>query len=220
MAVGCSGGSNAPAGPDLARLDHAVGAVAGARSEVLAVVDAVQQAATAVDATDAACSRGQGQAASAARRTATPLLRLATGALKVAAARVVTYRAALRELDAASDAVTGPPREALGRVVRDGQAEAIAIDRFGRTVSALWPEYLRLDTQEGTWIKRSLTPWYRSDQEGAGAYAVLVDETRSRLTAAREGLVKAATAVSGPSATQSATLKAADQALSGLRSPS
>ncbi|MCU1588354.1 MAG: hypothetical protein JWN31_1847, partial [Frankiales bacterium] len=59
--------------------------------------------------------------------------------------------------------------------------------------------------------------WYRTHQEGADAYAVLVSPQRTGLQAARTRLARAAATVSGPISAQSQTLRAANQALQSLR---
>ncbi len=98
-------------------------------------------------------------------------------------------------------------------------AEAQAVADFESVLKTAWQQYTSLDGQETVWIKRAVTPWYRSDQEGADAYAVLVGPGRRFLTIARTQLAAASRAVRGPVAVQAATLAAADKALSGLRKP-
>jgi hypothetical protein len=187
------------------------------RGFVLAAVDSVQKAATALDRTDEICVTGKGVEARTAHRIALPLTQKARESLSVLNRLATGYRGALRALEEASPAVDGNARTALTAVVRDGQAEAAAVERFRATAAALWPHYERLDTDEDTWITRAVTPWYRTDQEAASAYAVLVGGARPALEQARRGLASAAATVRGPSTTQSATLAAADRALSGLR---
>lgn len=133
---------------------------------------------------------------------------------------IANYRAALSSLDKARTAVSGAPRTALEAVVRDGQAEATAVAGFATTVRSAWQQYASLDGQERVWIKRAVTPWYRTDKEGADAYAVLVGPGRHFLEVARTQLARASAAVQTPTAVQAATLAAADRALSALRTPS
>ena len=184
---------------------------------MLASVDAVQSAATALDRADATCATGQGVAARSAHLAALPLTHRAHVALARLDGQVAAYRRALVVLLGASSTVDGAGRAALRDVVRDGQSEAKAFGAFRVTATALWPAYDRLNDDEELWITRAVMPWYRTPQEGAAAYAVLVDDHRAALTTARSHLAAAAAAVAGPSAAQSASLAAADRALSGLR---
>ena len=201
----------------LARLDAAVRAVSADRGFLLQAVDAVQRGASALDATDQVCTTGEGVAARTSHRASLPLSHQSRLAISLLPRRIAAYRQALTGLAAASPLVTGPGRAALADVVRDGQAEAAGIAAFDAQVAGVWPAYDQLDTDEDTWITRAVTPWYRTPQEGASAYAVLVDSHRAALEAARRSLGAAAEAVSGPSMTQSATLAAADKALAGYR---
>ncbi len=193
--------------------------VSADRGFVLAAVDAVQKGATALDRTDEACISGKGSRARDTRQAGRPVVQKAREALSVLTKRVATYRSSLRALGVVSTAVEGTERDALAAVVRDGVAEAIAVERFRRDVAALWPRYDELEQISDTWITRALTPWYRTDQEGASAYTILSEPTRPALDAARAALGAAAAAVRGPSMISSGTLAAADRALSGLRAP-
>ncbi|MGZ6826702.1 MAG: hypothetical protein ACXVGH_07900, partial [Mycobacteriales bacterium] len=85
---GCSGGgSGSPArvvvsaGP-VDRLNTAVRAVAADRTALLGSLDAVQRAATALDAADAACATGDGIAARRVHRAAEPLVGPAAAAVR------------------------------------------------------------------------------------------------------------------------------------------
>jgi len=91
--------------------------------------------------------------------------------------------------------------------------------RFRAAVAPLWPAYDALEGAEGTWSTRAVSGWYRSKDEAANAYAVMVSRNRPALEKARTGLGSAADAVSGPTRAQSATLASADQALASLREP-
>ena len=82
LLVGCAGGTRPqpqpqPTGGGLTRLDLAVRAVSADRASVLAGVDAVQKAASALDLTDEVCASGKGVAARTAYRAAEPLTRRA-----------------------------------------------------------------------------------------------------------------------------------------------
>ena len=201
----------------LARLDAAVRAVSANRGFLLASVDAVQKGASSLDATDQVCTTGEGVAARTSHRVSLPLTHQARVALTVLPRQVAAYRSSLVGLAAASPLVGGAARESLVNAVRDGQAEATAVEAFRAQAARVWPEYDHLDADEDTWITRAVTPWYRTPQEGAAAYAVLVDDHRAALDAARRSLGAAAEAVSGPSMAESVTLAAADKALAGFR---
>ncbi len=205
------------AGP-LDRLDAVVRLVATDRRAVLAAVESVQVAATALDQTDQVCLTGNGIAARTSHRQATPLAQTAATRLRALTGTLAAYRAALGSLTAASVAVTGAARSALLRVVTAGQAEAVAVEAFRVRSNGVWPQYVALDGFEALWITRSVTPWYRTDQEGSNAYQVLVEDQRPALAAARTKLGNAVTAVQPAIEAQGSTLVAADQALSSVRS--
>jgi hypothetical protein len=194
-----------------------VQAVAQQRAALLADLQTVQMAATALDQTDMVCLRGDGSAARVSRRKAAPLAAEAGAALGRIRPQVASYRTALLALSAASGAVTGQAAAALTQVVTSGQQEATALDRFRGEAAAVWPSYRRLEGQEGLWITRALTPWYRSAQEGASAYSVLVENDRSTLNAARTRLGTASSAVTAPIEAQASSLQAADSALASVR---
>ena len=202
------------------RLNGAVTAVATARGPLLRSIEAVQAGARALDATDAICAQGHGVAARASQRAGADAVSSAAAAVRGLPTLIANYRAALTSLDKARTAVSGAPRTALEAVVRDGQAEATAESEFAATVRSAWQQYASLDGQERVWIKRAVTPWYRTDKEGADAYSVLVGPGRHFLEVARTQLAEASAAVQTPTATQAATLAAADRALSALRTPS
>lgn len=226
LAVGLAACSNAAVPPnqsgvsvDVARLDAAVVRLSAARRPVLAEADAIQAAASALDQVDAVCATGDGVRASTAYREAEPKVAAARRAMADLPVALAAYSRALSTLGAEVDAGSAPVRKALAAVVVDGRAEAAALSRFRTSVGLLWPSYDLLASQEQTWITRALTPWYRSASEGAAAYAVLTTNGRTELTSARESLAAAARLLSGPSATQSATLLAADRVLARQRTP-
>ena len=219
--TGCSASSGAPSrgGVEVQRLDAAVVGLSAARRPLLADIDAVQAAATALDEVDAVCATGDGVKARTAYRAAEPKVLAARRALSDLATGVGRYGQALSTLSAEVDAGSAAVRTALTAVVRDGRKEASAMASFRTAVGLLWPSYDLLASQEQTWITRAVTPWYRSASEGASAYAVLTSHGRSELTGARESLATAAHVLNGPSAVQSATLQAADQVLARQRTP-
>jgi hypothetical protein len=217
--AGCSASSGLPSqgGVEVQRLDAAVAGLSAARRPLLADVDAVQAAATALDEVDAVCATGDGVKARTAYRAARPKVLAAQQALSDLAAGVGRYEQALSTLSAEVDAGSAAVRKALTAVVRDGRKEASALGSFRTSVGLLWPSYDLLVSQEQTWITRAVTPWYRTASEGASAYAILTSHGRSQLTDARESLATAAHVLAGPSAVQSATLQAADQVLAQQR---
>ena len=221
LVAGCSSGAPPPGAAttsgSLDRLDAAVRAVSADRREVLAAAAAVQAAAAALDAADEVCATGRGVAARAAHDRAVPLVRAAGTAFARLAAVVPSYQASLTSVGAASVAVQGAARQALLRVVTVGTDEADALERFRVVAVRAWPQYAALDAAEDTWIVRAVTPWYRTDQEAAAAYVVLVEDRRSALVAARTSLGDAAAALRAPISAQSSTLAAADQALASVR---
>ena len=216
---GCSTSSAPPTqgSVDVQRLDGAVAGLSAARRPLLAAVDAVQSAATALDEADAVCATGEGARAQTAYSAARPKVLAARKALADLTSGVAGYEKALSTLGAELDAGSATVRKALSAVVRDGKAEAAALGRFRTSAGLLWPSYDLLASQEQTWITRSLTPWYRSAKEGASAYAILSSHGREELTTARESLATAAHVLNVPSAIQSATLQAADQVLAQQR---
>jgi hypothetical protein len=202
---------------DLRRLDAAVAGLSVARRPLLSEVDALQAAASALDAVDAVCATGAGVRAQAAYRIARPKVSAARTVLTDLPMGVTAYEKALAVLAGELDAGSTPVRTALSAVVRDGRAEAAGISRFRTSVGLLWPSYDLLASQEQTWITRAVTPWYRSGSEAASAYAILTSHGRTELTTARAALATAAHLLNVPSAVQSATLQAADQVLSQQR---
>lgn len=211
-------GRTPPPGPGpLDRLDTAVRAVGSSRAAALGAVMAVQAGATALDATDQACTTGRGVAARTAYRQGAPRVARARAGLQDLSRLVASYRAALTSLAASRTAVSGRPRTALADAVRDGRAEADALERFRAATARLWPQYDALDGHASLWITRATASWYRTAREGAAAYAVLVTDTRRFLAAARTQLGAAAHALAAPSAAQTATLAAADTALGAVR---
>jgi hypothetical protein len=215
LLTGCNARSGNGGGPpSLDRLSSAVTGVATARGPMLRAIDAVQGGARALDATDAICARGHGVAARTSQRRGAGAVNQAAAAVADLPSLVANYRASLSALDKARTAVSGAARTALVAVVRDGQIEATAVSQFAATVGSAWQQYASLDGQERLWIKRAVTPWYRTDKEGADAYSVLVRPGRHLLEVARTQLSEAAAAVQTPTAVQAATLSAADRALS------
>ncbi len=218
--AGCSTGSDGPpaqASVEVQRLDAAVAGLSAARRPLLAAVDAVQSAATALDAVDAACAMGNADSASRAYSAARPKVAAARKAMAELPTGVSSYAQALSTLGAELDAGSREVRAALVAVVRDGKAEAAALGSFHTSAGLLWPAYDLLASQEQTWITRATAPWYRSASEGASAYAVLTSAARGRLSDARQSLAMAARLLNVPSAVQSATLRAADQVLTQQR---
>jgi hypothetical protein len=146
-----------------------------------------------------------------------PLTRAARIGRIAMPAALTEYRRALTSLQVASPAVSGAARSALSDVVRDGGAEADAVQVYLRGLSAAWPQYDALSADMDVWTSHAVSGWYRIRQEGAGAYAVLVGPTRSGLQAARTRLAREAATVRGPISAQSQTLRAANRALQSLR---
>ncbi len=223
---GCAGGGTPrpTAGSTGVRaLDAAIGTLGAARGRLLAKVDVIQRAATALDDTDATCALGQGVAARTAHRVAVPLLQQANTAVGELGGDVASYTEALRVLGtlpggaSRSPALSAAQSAALATVVRTGLTEAAAMSAFRAAASGAWPAYRQLSELEDTWITRAVTPWYRTDQEGASAYAVLVGPSRPVLDRARTTLGTAAEGVQAPSAATAVALKAADRALASLR---
>jgi hypothetical protein len=217
--AGCSHSPVRPVDPAMTRLDSAISVVATARSALLSATDAIESTATQLDATDALCAAGKGRAARTSYEKALPVLRLARQGLGRFGQLVTTYS---RSLDGLRDAsrsslVRAAERGALDAAVRDGRTEAAAFEGFRGSLSALWPAYGRLSGQEDTWTTHAVAGWYRSAQEAAAAYDVLVRPSRTELQAARSRLAAAALALDAPTTVQSATLRLADQALDRLR---
>lgn len=202
-----------PGTPPLDRLSAAITGVGTARSAVLNAVQAVERGASALDATDAVCATGRGVAARTSYRKGSETYAEAKVALRDLAGMVSNYRASLSALDRSRVAVKGAASAALVQVVRDGQTEATAVGEFEAAVTAAWPQYAALEGQEALWIKRAVTPWYRTDQEGSDAYAVLVTPFRHFLEVARTRFLNAEQALQTPTSVQAATLDAADRAL-------
>ncbi|MCU1586704.1 MAG: hypothetical protein JWN31_197, partial [Frankiales bacterium] len=121
LLVGCAHHpqpGTATAGP-IAQLDKAVAAVTATRGRLLDAVDANQEAAGRLDATDALCVAGNGPAARASFRASLPQTRAARLGRIALPAAITEYRRALASLKAASPAVSGAARSALADVVRD-----------------------------------------------------------------------------------------------------
>jgi hypothetical protein len=219
LLAGCNhdtGSGTATTGP-IAQLDKAVAAVTATRGRLLDAVDANQRAASALDATDELCVAGNGTAARASFRASLPLTRAARLGRIALPAALNEYRRALGSLQSASPAVKGAARTALSDVVRDGGAEADAVQVYLHGLSAAWPQYDALSADQDVWTSHAVSGWYRTRQEGAAAYAVQVEQSRAGLQAARTRLSREAVAVRGPISAQSETLRAANRALQSLR---
>lgn len=201
----------------MAALGAAITDVSSARKAVVRAVGAVQAGASALDATDAICAQGRGVAARASRRSGSGDVARAAAAVRDLPGLARRESAALTALTEASGVVSGAQRAALDAVVRDGRAEVAAVTSFSGVVRSAWQQYASLDGQQQLWIERAVTPWYRTDKEGADAYAVLVGPFRPLLNVARHQTEAASKAVRGPIATEAATLARADDALAGLR---
>ncbi len=225
VASGCAGTGQPPtAAPSgqpsgLSALDRSTADITAVRGRLLAKVDAVQRAATALDDADQACARGEGSPARTAHRAARPLLGPARIAVASLGGDVAAYTDALRVLGLVQGKLhlEATQTAALAQVVRDGLSEAAALSSFRAATRELWPVYEQLDGVEDTWITRAVTPWYRNAQEGSSAYALLVAPTRPALDRARASLGAAVEGLMGPSRDQSATLAAANRALESLR---
>jgi hypothetical protein len=198
-------------------LNTAVKAVGQQRTVLLADLEAVGMAANALDQTDEVCLKGEGPPARSSLRKTAPLANAVPAALGRLPAELTSYRTALVALGSASTAVVGEARVALQAVVARGTGEATALDAFRVAAVGVWPSYRRLQGQEGLWVMRAVTPWYRTAQEGSAAYAVLVEKDREGLNAARTKLGSATAAVAVPIEAQRATLTAADAALASVR---
>jgi hypothetical protein len=214
LLTSCQAKTHDPGGPlPLDKLSMAITGVGAARTAVLSAVQDVEDGAEALDATDAICVTGRGVAARASYRKGQAAYGKAGPALRNLQATVSNYRAALRSLDGNRSAVTGAANTALAAVVRDGGTEATAVAGFASAVGKLWPQYVNLEGQEKVWITRAVTPWYRTDQEAANAYAVLVGSARNFLEVARTRLMNASAALRTATSVASATLAQADAAL-------
>lgn len=198
-------------------LNTAVKAVGQQRTVLLAELEAVGMAANALDRTDEVCLKGEGLPARSSLRKTAPLANAVPAALGRLPSELTSYRTALVALGSASTAVVGQARAALQAVVARGNREATALDTFRVAAVGVWPSYRRLQGQQGLWVRRAVTPWYRTAQEGSAAYAVLVEMDRDGLNAARMKLGSATTAVAAPIEAQRATLTAADAALASVR---
>lgn len=191
--------------------------LAADRQVVLGAVEAVQTAATALDATDEVCLTGEGTKARTSHRKAVPVTKTAEARLRSLTRTLAVYDGALSSLAAASVAVEGTARAALLRVVTNGKEEAAAVEVFRVRANRVWPQYQALDGFETLWITRAVTPWYRTPQEGSNAYQVMVEDQRPALAAARSELGAAVASVGTSIALQSSTLAAADKALEAVR---
>ena len=206
----------------LARLDRAIQGFDATRAKVVAQTNAIVAAATALDAADAASALGDRPQASSARATARPAVAAARTALAGLPAALRDYRVRAAELAAASKASTSlsaPQRTAVGDVVTASGAEAEAADAFRLAGATAWPAYTDLDEAQALWLTRARSGWYRTTAESANAYAVLVQDQRPALTRARTLLRRVDQARRPVSERVSTALKAADTALTPLRSP-
>ncbi len=210
-----------PAGPaqSLQRLDAAVAEVNRTRAELLRAPAAVVAAATALDAADSASATGARSAARTARATARTAVPPAEATLAATAQQAARYRAALQVLQQAGTALPAPAQDALGPVVAAGEGEAAALESFGTSAGRAWPAYAALDKAQALWLERAGAGWYRSDDEAADAYAVLVRPQRAALSAARTALREADAARRPATERQRQALAAADEALGSLRAP-
>jgi hypothetical protein len=221
LLTACTSGGKPAVRPDvpgpLDALNTAVKSVGGQRTALLADLEAVGRAATALDQTDTVCLKGDGPPARTSLRKAAPLAGAVPGVLGRLPGELTSYRSALVALSGASKAVSGDARAALTAVVATGQGEAAAVEAFRVAAVSVWPSYRRLAGQEGLWVKRAVTPWYRSAQEGSAAYSVLVERDRDALNGARMRLGTATNAVGRAIDAQAARLTAADASLASVR---
>lgn len=218
----CASGEAALVDDGLARLDDAVAAVDRTRTDVLAVPGAAVPVLTAFDDADEAAARGDRPAASSARAVAQNGRAAAEQALDGLADRLVAYRTALAELEAATRAarpLDGAQRTALGTVAAGGRNEATAVEGTGAALEAGLPAYDALAGALDTWLERARAGWYRTEQEAAGGYTVLAAPARPGLEQARTRLAQAERIRTVEVDAQSARLADADAALAPLRAP-
>lgn len=211
-----------PADDGLADLDAAVATVDRSRTAVLDVPTTAVPVLMAFDDADAAAARGDRAAATSARAAAGTGRVAAEQALAGLDDRVAEYRAALAELDDAAQAarpLDGEQRTALATVAAGGKNEAAAVEASAAAVRAAWPAYDDLAAALDTWLERARAGWYRTTQESAGGYAVLVAPGRPALEHARVALTEAERRRTVEVDAQSARLADADAALASLRTP-
>ena len=200
----------------LVRLDAAVAEVNRTRTDLLRAPAAVTAAATALDAADEAAASGARSSARSARATVREAIPPAETALAATAQRAADYRSALQALQQAGAQVPAS-EDALAAVATAGEVEAAALGSFGHSARKLWPAYTALDKAQALWLERASAGWYRSDDEAADAYAVLVRPQRADLAAARTALREADAAWRPATERQRQALAAADSALDSLR---
>lgn len=135
------------------------------------------------------------------------------------AARTAGYLTALQALQQAGAELPAPATDVLASVAAAGEAEAAAVESFGASAREAWPVYAALDRAQALWLERTSAGWYRSDDEAADAYAVLVRPQRNALSAARTALRQADAARRPATERQRQALAAADEALGSLRAP-
>lgn len=214
LVAGCAG-EERPEPNTLAPLARAITTLNTERGKLLAAIDDVQRAASALDDVDALCVTGAGGPARKAYRAAQPLANKAKG--PALATAIKAYRGALTGLRKQVPLLgQRAGAQALTRVLEDGEREAVAAERLRRSVLAAWPAYVRLAADTDTWTSRSVSGWYRTQREGAAAYTVLVDSRRGRLNAARRTLELAVTDFAAPTRAQSQSLAAANRVLADL----
>jgi hypothetical protein len=146
--------------------------------------NALVAAAQALDAVDEVAVKGDRTAV----RSRRPAAARATAAAGVVARRlgkdVDAYEKAVTALDAAeAPGFTPEQLDALRAAVRAGRTEVAALRSYVAAVTGVWTRYEDLDADQKLWLARASNGWYRSQQESAGAYAVLTE--RTRLAAAR-----------------------------------
>lgn len=227
LLAGCGGPAKQP-GPvqvrdtGLTRLSAAISTFDRARTAVLTRSGDLIAAAVALDEADAACAAGTIGAARTARAKARAALPKAHAALRDLPQRLSAYGTALSRLAAAQKAATSlsaDQRAALDEVVRGGRAENDATNAFRVAAVTAWPAYDALSAEQSTWLDRRVAGWYRTPQEAADAYAVMVRDGRPALERARTLLQRVDTARQPVTERERTALATAAAALAVLRTP-
>lgn len=204
----------------LVGLDSAVAEINRTRSDLLKGAAAVTAAATALDAADEASASGARDRARTARATVRSSVPAAEAAIAAGQQRAADYRAALQALQQARSALPPDVMQALAAVSAAGEAEAAALEDFGASARRAWPAYAALDDVQARWLERVGAGWYRSEDEAADAYAVLVRPQREALIAARKTLRRADEARRPATERLRQALASADAELEPLRAAS
>ncbi|HVE63662.1 MAG TPA: hypothetical protein VNB94_07670 [Mycobacteriales bacterium] len=182
-----------PVDGSLDRLADAIELVNDGRASVLERVTAVLVGLQRRDAVDALAAAGDRQGAQQQDGPADVALGRSAPALNDVGIALEAFVQGLDDLAAAAvtDELDATQRRLVESVVTVGRAEVSTTRALAAAVRTALPAYADLGVQLDEWLRRARAGWYRTREEAANAYAVLVAPGRPRLEAARVAVTSA-----------------------------